>query len=248
MTTTTRKTRLLVVVAGIAALAVTGTACGGGSSAAARKPAASTTATAPTTVPTPVVADSLYGFQGINFLANEANLGVIGTVTAISRSTLYMFPLPHEDGYPQQYGQKQTHDVTILVQRVIFDSPDATATVGQPLTITVEDGDEDVTTPSGVAIPKADLPGHYEVGAKVLALLIHVPKFPAPNGTRDTFVSAEGYQGNWTVAGDTAKNANPKRSVPLEALIGRIIAERKSGRNPNRDAGTQENPLANPSN
>ncbi|HZQ27135.1 MAG TPA: hypothetical protein VFA94_05495 [Acidimicrobiales bacterium] len=191
---------------------------------------------------------------GINALANSSDLAVVATVT--DAGALYRTTYPSLDG--KYTVPKLMQDVTLHVDQILFDAPTATAPTGDPtawsgpmahtgqsLAIAVEQQGDSVTTPSGYTVQADQLSGPFVNGQQVFLLLRRFLRFPGPNGATRTAVTINtGWQGHWLVQGPLAVNIDAGRNAPLVALQKRVLDERSAGRHPERDAGTEENPIA----
>jgi hypothetical protein len=183
--------------------------------------------------------------RGINNIATTSELAVIGTIQEIRPLVTIAYPNPGGEGVRTTYRQRTVRDVLILVERVVFDSPGVTATTGQTITLTVEPNEERTITASGCTVD--DVVGPLAVGERQLLLLRHFSDFPTPEGARRDILALDAaWQAHWQIEGEVAKSVCARRTVPVVALLNRIEAERQNGREPARDPGTEENPLAPP--
>jgi hypothetical protein len=236
----------LLVVPGLAA-------CGGASDR--KVPTPSGAAAAATAQPQPVqhLHTSATVF-GINAMANATDLGIVGTVVSAGKPYWTTFTAPSGITVP-----KLIQDVQVRTDKVVIDSHRALsldtdkpvvsnypqAVAGEVLAVAAEQQGHALTTPSGATIKQDEMAGPFAAGEQVVLLLQRYVDFPGPSGSRRPALTLlDGWQGHWTVKGQTAQGVDPARSAPLQALVDRLQEEWAAGKNIDRDTGTQENVLA----
>jgi hypothetical protein len=228
-----RRTALpgVVVIVASMALSLTGCTSSGNTAVAARRRQQT---------------DSINGVLGINSIANETQLAIIGRVVEIKPPVTFKYTVPHDAQSKPITVPQTTQDVVVAVEQVKFANPSISVTPGQTVTITLKPAPEDFKTPCGQVIKASDYNGSLVVGQESFLLLQYFPAAPGPNGLRPVWLEVFAWASVWTVNGTQAKNIDALRTVPLDSLVQRLQTERQAGRHPERDAGTEENPLAQP--
>lgn len=128
-------------------------------------------------------------------------------------------------------------DATVFVDTVVYDSAKLPVKAGQELTVRLYGDDTDTGPEVGGAGPVKKynkITGPVAVGDEVLWVLATI-KFGMNDGTTDDVVKlVTDFFGAWRIdrGAGQAKNAEPARTVPVEALVGRLRAERQSPSDP----------------
>lgn len=201
--------------------------------------------------------------RGINSLANASDVGVVGSIVEVKTPDTFDYTVPHDANSPGVSVKQRTRDVVLAVEQVAFANANPALpllTAGQRMTVTVKGDDEDLVTPCGQTVKAEEQNGRLASGERVLMLLQYHQQAPGPKGPRSVWMPTWAWQTVWNISGATAKSASALRNAPLVALLERLQQERdipnrgapnpdRSGGyvgRPDRDPGTEENPLLPP--
>lgn len=195
------------------------------------------------------IADSVAP-PGINRFVNGSDAAVIGHVESISdpkwNSTdgrsFGMRDASHV--YPMRY-----REATLTVKEVLWKTANVDTSAGESLTVRVRGDGSASGCKSDIApgerVRTNEGAGMVAQGTDVLWVLKRAP-FYLKDGDKmrqETFVTIAGsFLGNWKVESDTAVNLSHARTVPFDALVNRLRAERARGFQPNDNSG-RYNPL-----
>lgn len=173
---------------------------------------------------------------GINALVSFSHAGIVGEVTSVGASRWNSTDGKEWEGNLDPMGRVISaipfRNITVRVDRVLFDSD----------RLRVKPSDELVIR-AHLGYPGS---GTFEHGSTVLVLLAR-SGMPFEDGHADEAIEVFGaFDGSWRRQGDEARSTHPGRNAPFDALVSRILEERHVGRNPDRDPGTETNPLAQP--
>lgn len=194
-----------------------------------------------------------FAVLGINNLVNSSDVGVIGEVTTISAPKWNSvdgktWEQSVDDGGPVGT-PTEYRDATIKVTKVLFDQPGGTAAVGTEMKIRLYGtgiaGKGQKISETEPALTTDVRDGSFSVGATHL-LLLKKNSFFIKGGTNEQVLQlTNGFQANWVLKGQFATSAEATRNAPVEALIKRIMEERKKGTVVSGpDDLTIQNPLA----
>ncbi|MFA5785859.1 MAG: hypothetical protein WDA71_02575 [Actinomycetota bacterium] len=182
-----------------------------------------------------------YAVLSFNDLVNYSDAAVMGTITAATKpkwnsasGKAWTIDPETDDPVPGMY-----RDVTLQVSRVLFSTDKVAAKQGDDVVVRVRVclGDCPQTR-----TPSTQLAGPTDVGSEVLFLLKRI-EFAFQGDKRVEVTALSGHwDANWTVKNGMAVNADPRRSVPLDPLIARILKERAAGLEPDDQSG-MINPL-----
>ncbi|HWL45181.1 MAG TPA: hypothetical protein VNQ73_19715 [Ilumatobacter sp.] len=174
----------------------------------------------------------------MNDVVNFADVGVVGTVTALQ-------PQQGRDGEPIQ-----SHVVVGLeIDRALFGEPGA-----HPIVVVLPPIPDSHVDGLPVEVPTEFRYGpDLKVGDRILALL-GVRVIATREGPQTVLLPQGGYQGIWTIDGDSAVSVDPLRTVPVDRLVAHVLEDREIGflnsDSPSelreRNANSGRNPLGDP--
>lgn len=177
-----------------------------------------------------------------NRLANWSDDAVVGVVTAITEARWNQAsgePWEEADDEPVAWLYR---DATVRVEELLWASEKLPVAKGEDVVVRLYgDGTASGYEMEGVAgIRYAnERSGPVELGATVLFVLMR-EAFNMREGPVNAVVLVNGFQGNWTLRGGKAVSADPERTVPADALIRRLKAERARGIDPNDRRGVRD--------
>lgn len=189
----------------------------------------------------------LFASETINSLATKAQVGILGKVVEVSPVRWNI-----EDGAKWEATSKDSaipvpyRDVKIEVSDVVFRA-DFETQPGAILDVRLRGDGTDTGAAVGIVpgLRYNRSGGDAAVGDAVL-LLAHEGDFPMREGHSErVLLPVNGFQGLWTVRGESVDNVDPMRRVPLQALLDRIADERERGAQPYSPSDRSDrNPLA----
>lgn len=164
-----------------------------------------------------------------------------GVVTSIGKpiwATVDGRPPPKPlDCYPLAPGRWRYRVTTLQVRRVLWDSPELTIREEDSVQVwLMGDGTHTGRDAPIPGMKENEMSGPVQVGSEVLWLLRRWSMGlidPDPKSTGAPYIPVvvfpDGYRANWTLRDGHAVNPDPRRTVPAQALIDRLLREHGRG-------------------
>jgi hypothetical protein len=186
----------------------------------------------------------------INGIVNGSDAGVVAHVDGVSPPKWNSTDGQRfERGDPSGVAPWTYRDATVTVKEVLWQTPKVETSPGETLQVRIQGAGTAtgcmVEIGPGERVREDQLSGPVSAGTDVLWIL-RVRPFAFKDGNRmkseSSLMIAGYFDGNWKIENGSAVSLSKARSVPYDALVNRLRAERARGMHP-EDRSGQEDPL-----